>query len=50
MSSDDTGPRSPAQRKRSSRVRKALDTPSETSGLEQYQDESVTNVTKSSGF
>ena len=52
-SSDATGPKSPAQRKRSSRARKALDTPSETSGREQLQGEtgqSVTNVTKSSCF
>ena len=53
MSSDDTGRPSPAQRKRSSRARKALDTPSETSGREQLQGEtgqSVTNVTNFSDF
>ena len=53
MNSDETVSKSPAERQRLSRARKALDTPSETSGREQLQGEtgqSVTNVTKFAGF
>ena len=50
MNSDETGPKSPAERKRLSRARKALDTPSETSGREQLQGETGQSVTKSSHF